>query len=995
MTYYGRQAKCCKSPVTICMGGADNFYPGDHSRHRLVLLNHQDPTARSARYWKTAARHCPYSNQLYVPRPEGNMGQNLKKLSKPKPSKNAPLQVEHGVPESWQNPKDSGDKNMSPQTLDGTRVLQTTVSTASATVTLLPEPHSVSSYRPLDRSRNEIRLLRIFPPAASETLSPGLSLDSDAIQCQLEYESIDAIEELNKQREVADICRTVAVDLLFQGMPEAVSPNNPTMPRIAELLKRGMKKHLEAADGLDTRTQYNLDPGKMNILKEVYERSQQTISEWLPSYSMLLRPVTKFKSWMKSWIWSPLSGNETYAKSPSKGYFALSYVWADPNGQFHYDNQIESFLNLGKAGGLTLDQLIDTLDISSAPERFLDIVGLNTSFERPLRKSQILLDGKPIEIGENLEKALRTLREIPEVRNGTRIWVDSLCIDQDNIGEKNMEVKRMGDVYKNAERVISWLGEEKDRSGDALEVMAALGESILTADECKAIDKWLLLNLDSELVYRITQFLCRPYWTRIWIVQEIAMARTDSLIICGARKFPTSHILMFGKRFGKFDETFNNAYKIGRGYDPTSNGISIGFLERGMSNLRNLWDMQNHLDVITSPDFSVSTLWFRVASGSNASDPRDLVYGMMNLMPSNLVSLLRVEYSADNTYQRVMIDFSTAFIESKKSLMWILYRPWAPFLGYREWPSWVPNLGLPFSSAHFHWTFHWTSGGFSACEGLGTKEDFSVHISANEGLLVCHGFSLDAIYQASESIASTNRKTTDDWASQPGLLEEMANQAGVKAEFIREVQTQAFLGYWPEDDRTPRNLPRTSNWHRYEDESGLKEALSECFSMLKLKPTNETESIFNIPQDAVADEKFVVNLSSMERSSTVTIPALKFLAQFVNLCNDLDLWGTKLRHLFASDGQPPSLQLSDRTLMIGRLFTTCSGYIGAALCNIHAGDTIFILRGCPMPVILRPSLKRDGAWELLGAAYIPGVMNGEAVADFGDNGGIPISVMLC
>jgi hypothetical protein len=77
-------------------------------------------------------------------------------------------------------------------------------------------------------------------------------------------------------------------------------------------------------------------------------------------------------------------------------------------------------------------------------------------------------------------KALRALREIPEVKRGTRIWVDALCINQKDIAEKNIEVKRMGDIYKQADRVISWLGDEEDQSGQTLEFMCAVGTSVIS-----------------------------------------------------------------------------------------------------------------------------------------------------------------------------------------------------------------------------------------------------------------------------------------------------------------------------------------------------------------------------------------------------------------------------------------------------------------------------------------------------------------------------------
>ena len=48
------------------------------------------------------------------------------------------------------------------------------------------------------------------------------------------------------------------------------------------------------------------------------------------------------------------------------------------------------------------------------------------------------------------------------IEMGTRVWIDALCINQQDLEERNMEVKRMADIYARALRVISW--KEKDYS---------------------------------------------------------------------------------------------------------------------------------------------------------------------------------------------------------------------------------------------------------------------------------------------------------------------------------------------------------------------------------------------------------------------------------------------------------------------------------------------------------------------------------------------------
>jgi hypothetical protein len=244
------------------------------------------------------------------------MGQILKKQSKPRSSRNQPAHDAHDLPQSWQDARDT----IKPAMLESSQMLDTDLrskmtalvsSPLSTLQTPLSQSRGDSIYRPLDRSQNEIRLLKILPPATSEMLGDGLSFASDTIQCQLEYESMDTIQEINKKKESADAAQSIILDLMFQGMPEAVSPNDPNMPRIAEILKREMKKKIAASNDLDAVTQYTIDPCKMDLLQKTSERSQQTMKRWLFPELNLLRQVTSFESWLKSWIWSPLSGDKT------------------------------------------------------------------------------------------------------------------------------------------------------------------------------------------------------------------------------------------------------------------------------------------------------------------------------------------------------------------------------------------------------------------------------------------------------------------------------------------------------------------------------------------------------------------------------------------------------------------------------------------------------------------------------------------------------------
>lgn len=64
-----------------------------------------------------------------------------------------------------------------------------------------------------------------------------------------------------------------------------------------------------------------------------------------------------------------------------------------------------------------------------------------------------------IPITDNLARALRRLRYPSEPRH---LWIDAICIDQKNLGERSRQVAYMGEIYKRASRVIIWLGDLPD-----------------------------------------------------------------------------------------------------------------------------------------------------------------------------------------------------------------------------------------------------------------------------------------------------------------------------------------------------------------------------------------------------------------------------------------------------------------------------------------------------------------------------------------------------
>jgi hypothetical protein len=77
----------------------------------------------------------------------------------------------------------------------------------------------------------------------------------------------------------------------------------------------------------------------------------------------------------------------------------------------------------------------------------------------------------------NCEAALRELRDPSET---TKLWIDSICIDQsrDAVEERNTQVALMGEIYKCAKRVVVWLGKSDIRIRLALDLVREIVSSV-------------------------------------------------------------------------------------------------------------------------------------------------------------------------------------------------------------------------------------------------------------------------------------------------------------------------------------------------------------------------------------------------------------------------------------------------------------------------------------------------------------------------------------
>jgi hypothetical protein len=137
----------------------------------------------------------------------------------------------------------------------------------------------------------------------------------------------------------------------------------------------------------------------------------------------------------------------------------------------------------------------------------------------------ISMNGKPMEVGDNLWEFLRAVSASKwrneEPRNHRRIgiwhrnlWIDALCIDQTNGKEKNHQVQQMGRIYQGANEVIAWLG-----SDESTAALFNYEEEDIRGTHGSTTKK-------SQVLYDLYQDLGKiTYWNRAWVVQEVLLAK--------------------------------------------------------------------------------------------------------------------------------------------------------------------------------------------------------------------------------------------------------------------------------------------------------------------------------------------------------------------------------------------------------------------------------------------------------------------------------------
>lgn len=287
-----------------------------------------------------------------------------------------------------------------------------------------------------------------------------------------------------------------------------------------------------------------------------------------------------------------------------------------------------------------------------------------------------------IEVTTNCKAALRRLRsqDVCSV-----VWVDAICINQSQTRERNHQVSIMSLIYRSARRVIVYLGEGSSATDGFIDILNSEPSQIHT---------------HVELVWLATSVFSRSWFERLWVLQEIVLART-AVVICGTRRIQW-------QRLAKF---FVNTYE--QTCDKAITSLPSTLFEHG---LKGTMPVDSFLDL------------FMAAQSRKVSDPLDRVYALLGIIEQDIHAGFRPDYTSNS----MVASYNLAVYFQNKFSVW--FPP--PGLSASQLNNWS------LSDQTWSWMFDWNQRHLIPSNPIHFEENFSINKGEMEfkGRRVLEGF---------------------------------------------------------------------------------------------------------------------------------------------------------------------------------------------------------------------------------------------------------------
>jgi hypothetical protein len=599
----------------------------------------------------------------------------------------------------------------------------------------------------------------------------------------------------------------------------------------------------------------------------------------------------------------------------------------------------------------------------------------------------ILLNGERFRIRENLYDCLWHLRQ----RGGTALdlplWVDAICINQDDLTERNGSVLLMGEVYRSAEKVISWLGSDSKVMAGTLAIRD-IANRWVKLDKVDGAPNPFTLHHFSEWpeswthwfhenrevwdadADAITSLMLYDYWRRVWIVQEIVLAGFDAHeLVCGTESVSYTALHAFAS-------CVQNLFGAARPEQLDESAwatISMG--------IRGECKVILELEKVRSGILTPSLMFvLYVSSTRQCSDPRDAVYGLLNLIPDHDIV---PDYS--RSVHEIYVDWAIKAMTEAESLNLLSY---VENGGGKQWsnksldlPSWVPDL---YNIKHYR-LVPWHSKQKRVVDSPSAPARLPLFKVLPGSVLKVQGFLCD-IVEGVKALESPWRETGE--AAEPATRNPTLPYMRFCMDYLLKMaqQEEWYKAYMPPLQALVKvtmhyRLPSSArDWDP--DSRSTHEAAVEFMSWLlytfigAFKGSGPDEEVFDVASSLMG--------ISLGEGFSESYEASVFPG--IDVCERYD-WST-LADAYEASGSQNGKMKDFIDYMISwcdgrRMLETRTGYLGHANLLIEPGDLIFSIEGCDSLLALR---KAGSGFSLLGECYFLGLSDGEARAVANEQG---------
>jgi len=552
----------------------------------------------------------------------------------------------------------------------------------------------------------------------------------------------------------------------------------------------------------------------------------------------------------------------------------------------------------------------------------------------------ILVNGQNFAATTNLASALRSARD-HALDDTIILWADAICINQNDLDEKSHQVQLMGDIYRQASIVLSWLGCDPQISL-ALRTINLVSEQMgpLSEFHNQRDLEWMRgyphlyqeddKSPDFNKAWSAIQVLFKSsYWQRAWIMQEVVLA--SRLLVQSGDKdiefqeiFKVSLLLKF-KFESKPDFISHNTWAFLRVCAGSSNTLME------LYGLRLAWQ---NFHVPDKTSFKTSLLF---DTSHQATDPRDQVFALNELMGKAFVP----DYHKSTS--QIYTEWAEAYVREHGDLRLL----WHCGGCTPDLPSWVPD-----------WAFRRSNATRTERSGMEYSGLFHADLNLScpnpeprsKGKLSAHGYTYDIVRTISKQGGIASAEDKDRLIK---LCHKFVSQSrNVKdGQGITPLQLLLRTLLWDVDPLVPR-------WARIDAQSPINYRWALAFLKLVLS-SEESELETQVSKLGLQrGEQFAASFSE------------SFFPNLDRLSNEAfsSMWDSNLEALFHF-GNKAMLNLK-----CFRFFLTSERRLGMCLPETRNNDIVCVLKGSEYPIILRRSSE---GYINVGKCFVFGMMDGE------------------